>query len=163
MKVKIREAKIEDYDSLLPLFREVHEFHVFRRPDLYIENPVPVEREEFISQIDDHKQHVFVAHEGAEMYAFVVMSEEEVTANSFVKARKVLVVNSLGVSGDHRGKGIGKMMMEFALEYGKKLEVDSVELGVSESNQSAIRFYEAVGLTTKSRKMEFRFFREDKD
>lgn len=33
--------------------------------------------------------------------------------------------------------------------------MDSIELGVSEKNTSAIGFYESIGMTTKSRKMEF--------
>lgn len=154
--MKIREADIEDYESLLPLFRQVHDLHVFERPDLYNENPTPVERDFYLNQITDSKQHIFVAYRGIDIYAFVVMREEEVLANSFVKARRILYVNSLCVAEDQRGNGIEKLMMRFVLDYGRKLNVDSVELGVSESNRSAIEFYEAVGLKTKSRRMEFK-------
>lgn len=160
MKLKIREARIEDYDSLLPLFRQVHELHVFERPDIYNENPSPVERDFYLNQITDSKQHIFVAYRGIDIYAVVVMREEEVTANSFVKARKILFVNSLCVAEEQRGNGIGKLMMGFVLDYGRKLNVDSIELGVSESNRSAIQFYESIGLKTKSRRMEFRLFED---
>lgn len=84
------------------------------------------------------------------------MREEEVTANSFVKARDILVIDSLCVAEDIRNQGVGRVMMEFVLEFGRKLNVDSIELGVSESNRSTIRFYESIGFNTKSRKMEFR-------
>ena len=154
--MKIREARIEDYDSLLPLFRQVHELHVFERHDVFIDNPIPVERDFYMNQITDSTQHIFVAYEGVDIYAVVVLKEEEVVANSFVKARKILYVSSLCVAEDQRGNGIGKLMMEFVLDYGRKLDVDSIELGVSESNQSAIQFYESIGLNTKSRRMEFR-------
>ena len=160
MKLKIREARIEDYDSLLPLFRQVHELHVFERPDIYNENPSPVERDFYLNQITDSKQHLFVAYRGIDIYAVVVMREEEVTANSFVKARKILFVNSLCVAEEQRGNGIGKLMMGFVLDYGRKLNVDSIELGVSESNRAAIQFYESIGLKTKSRRMEFRLFED---
>ncbi len=159
--MKIREARIEDYESLLPLFRQVHELHVFERPDVYKENPSPVERDFYLNQIVDSKQHIFVAYRGVDIYA-VVVREEEVTANSFVKARKILYVNSLCVAEEQRGNGLGKLMMEFVLDYGRKLNVDSIELGVSESNQSAVQFYNSIGLKTKSRRMEFRLFEENK-
>ena len=160
MKLKIREARIEDYDSLLPLFRQVHELHVIERPDIYNDNPIPVERDFYLNQIADSMQHIFVAYRGIDIYAVVVMREEEVTANSFVKARKILFVNSLCVAEEQRGNGIGKLMMGFVLDYGRKLNVESIELGVSESNRYAIQFYESIGLKTKSRRMEFRLLED---
>lgn len=160
--MKIREARIEDYESLLPLFRQVHDLHVFERPDVYNQNPSPVERDFYLNQIVDSKQHIFVAYRGIDIYAVVVVKEEDVTANSFVKARKILFVNSLCVAEEQRGNGIGTLMMEFVLDLGRKLDVDSIELGVSESNQSAIQFYDSIGLKTKSRRMEFRLFEENK-
>jgi hypothetical protein len=55
MNIFIRKAKQSDYESLLPLFRQVHEIHVFVRPDLYKENSTPVEQEFFESQLIDGK------------------------------------------------------------------------------------------------------------
>lgn len=98
MDLSIRSAEQNDYDFLLPLFRQVHEFHVFVRPDLYKENSTPVQQEFFESQLIDGKQHVFVATVGDDIVGFVVTKEEEITENSFVKARKALVINSLCVA-----------------------------------------------------------------
>ena len=44
MDISIRSAEQNDYDFLLPLFRQVHEMHVFVGPDLYIENSIPIEQ-----------------------------------------------------------------------------------------------------------------------
>ncbi|GAB6930725.1 hypothetical protein JCM10914A_47080 [Paenibacillus sp. JCM 10914] len=154
MVISIRNANKSDYDSLLPLFRKVHELHVFERPDLYKENPTPVGQEFFESQIDDVKQHIFVAIMGIEIVGIVVMKEEEIIENSFVNARKILYINSLCVDETKRKKGIGKRLLQYVFDFGRSLNVDSVELGVSENNFSAIEFYESIGMTTKSRKME---------
>ncbi|WJH35418.1 hypothetical protein N6H14_05105 [Paenibacillus sp. CC-CFT747] len=43
MNISIRAAQPSNYESLLPLFRQVHDWHVNERPDLYKENPTPVE------------------------------------------------------------------------------------------------------------------------
>ena len=154
MVISIRNANKSDYNSLLPLFRQVHELHVFERPDLYKENSTPVGQEFFESQIDNVKQHIFVATIGIEIVGFVVMKEEEVIENSFVNARKILYINSLCVDETHRKMGIGKRLLQHVFDFGKSLKVNSVELGVSEKNPSAIQFYESIGMTTKSRKME---------
>ncbi|OHX53932.1 acetyltransferase [Planococcus salinarum] len=154
MEIVIRSAAQNDYDLLLPLFRQVHEFHVSVRPDLYKENTAPVERGFFESQLADEKQHVFVAAEGDELVGFVVTQQEAITENSFVNARKVLVINSLCVAEAHRKKGIGVQLMHHVFDLGRRLQVNSIELGVSEENAAAIEFYKSLGMTTKSRRME---------
>jgi len=154
MDISIRNAEQNDYNSLLPLFRQVHEFHVFKRPDLYKENSTPVEQKFFESQLIDAKQHIFVAAIGNDIVGVIVTKEEETAENSFVKARKVLVINSLCVAETHRKKGIGKKLTKYVFDFGRSLRVDSIELGVSEKNTSAIEFYRSIGMTTKSRKME---------
>jgi len=156
MDIFIRTADQDDYEFLLPLFRQVHDLHVFERPDLYKENSTPVGLEFFKNQLIDDKQHIFVATQGVEMIGFVVMKEEEIPENSFVNARKVLFVNSLCVADAKRKKGIGRRLMEYVFDFGRSLKVDSIELGVSEKNQDAIHFYESIGMATKSRRMEFR-------
>jgi diamine N-acetyltransferase len=154
MNISIRNANQNDYESLLPLFKQIHELHVNIRPDLYRENSTPVGQEYFGSQLADVKQAIFVATKGNEIVGFVVTKEEEITENPFVRARKVIVINSLCVAETERKKGIGKILLNYVIDYGKSLNVDSIELGVSEANSSAIEFYESNGMTTKSRKME---------
>lgn len=154
MNISIREAIKSDYDSLLPLFSQVHELHVSERPDLYKENSTPVGQEFFESQLVDPRQNIFVGTIGIEIVGFVVMKEEGVIENSFVNERKILNINSLCVAEIQRNKGVGKSLLQYVFDFGRSLEVDSVELGVSERNPSAIRFYESIGMATKSRKME---------
>ncbi|MCJ7992810.1 GNAT family N-acetyltransferase [Priestia sp. OVS21] len=154
MDVSIRKANKDDYESSLSLFRQIHDLHVCERPDLYRENSTPVSKEFFESQLNDIKQHIFLATIGTEIVGIVVMKEEEIIENSFVKARRVLFINSLCVAQAQRKKGIGKRLMKYVFDFGSSLKVDSIELGVSEKNFSAIEFYESIGMTTKSRKME---------
>ncbi|MCK6206491.1 GNAT family N-acetyltransferase [Bacillus infantis] len=155
MDIQIRNANQSDYESLLPLFRQVHEFHVDVRPDLYKENLAPVERGFFQSQLIDGKHHIFVAVISNEIVGVTVAKEEEVKENTFVKARKILYIKSLCVAEAQRKKGIGKKLTEYIFDLGRSLQVDSIELGVSEENASAIEFYRSIGMTTRSRKMEF--------
>jgi diamine N-acetyltransferase len=154
MNISIRNANQNDYESLLPLFKQVHELHVCKRPDLYKNNSTPVAQEYFERQIVDAKQHILVATIGYEIVGFVVMKEEEITENTFVKARNVLLIDSLCVAETHRKKGIGRRILQYVFDFGRILKVDSIELGVIETNFSAIEFYESNGMTTKSRKME---------
>ncbi|UPM55476.1 GNAT family N-acetyltransferase [Gottfriedia acidiceleris] len=156
MEISIRNANQKDYESLLPLFRQVHDLHVSERPDLYKENSTPVGEEEFNNQLKDDKQHILVATFSTEIVGVAVLKEEELPENSFINARKILLVNSLCVDDVSRKKGIGRKLMQSVIDFAKELNVDSIELGVSESNQNAFHFYESIGMATKNRKMEFR-------
>ncbi|MGP4075832.1 GNAT family N-acetyltransferase [Halobacillus sp. K22] len=156
MEIIIRKAKKSDYDPLLPLFKQIHELHVSIRPDVYKENSTPVEPELFESQLNDDQQHIFVAEKGQDLVGVIVTEEEEITENSFVKARKVLVIHSLCVAENYRKQGIGQKLTEYVFDFGRHLSVDSIELGVTEKNSSAIEFYKSIGMTTKSRKMELK-------
>ncbi|WP_308639418.1 GNAT family N-acetyltransferase [Paenibacillus silvisoli] len=156
MEIAIRSAKQEDYEALLPLFWQVHHVHVVERPDLYKVNAAPVGEELFQRQLEDDQHHLFVAVLGDAIVGVVVARVDETIENSFVNARKVLLVDSLCVADTVRKKGIGRKLMQHVFELANALNVDSVELGVSETNQQALRFYESIGMTTKSRKMELR-------
>lgn len=157
MEFSIRKATKEDYESVSFLFRQVHELHVSERPDLYKENSTPVTQETFNSQLDDEKQHIFVATIEKEIVGVIVMEEVNIAENPFVNERKILLINSICTATAHQKKGIGKRMMKYAFDFGKNLNADSIELNVLENNQNAIEFYQSIGMTTKSRKMEFRF------
>lgn len=54
----------------------------------------------------------------------------------------------------HRKKGIGIKLTNYVFDYRRSLKVDSIELGVSEENTSAIEFYRSIGMTIKGIKME---------
>ncbi|MHC0038804.1 GNAT family N-acetyltransferase [Pseudoneobacillus sp. C159] len=155
MDIAIRNANRSDYESLLPLFRQVHDLHVQERPDVYKENSNPVDQMFFQSQLDDVKQHIIVATIENNIVGMAVLKEEEIVENSFVNARKILLVASLCVDETHRMKGIGRSLLQYVFDFGKSLKVDSIELGVLEKNSSAIEFYESIGMVTKSRRMEF--------
>ncbi|RDY71321.1 GNAT family N-acetyltransferase [Halobacillus trueperi] len=155
--INSEKAEQNDYESLLPLFKQVHEFHVFARPDLYVQNSTPVEQEFFESQLMDGKHHIFAAAKGIDIVGVIVTKEEEIIENSFVKASKVLFINSLCVAETHRKNRDRKKLTTYVFDFGRSLGVDSIELGVSEENTSAIDYYRSMGMTTKSRKMEIPF------
>jgi diamine N-acetyltransferase len=163
MSIAIRKATKSDYQSLLPLFRQVHEFHVHERPDIYKENSNPVDQMYFESQLDDVNQHIMVATIENDIVGVAVLKEEDIAENSFVNARKVLVVASLCVDESQRKRGIGRRLLQYVFDFGKGLKVDSVELGVIENNTTAIKFYESLGMATKSRRMELLFDHSKED
>lgn len=58
-----------------------------------------------------------------------------------------LLVDSLAVTEDMRGKGIGKELMEFVVDFARKKGYRQVKLHVIDSNEKAKRFYERLGFS----------------
>ena len=58
---------------------------------------------------------------------------------------KILLVNDLFVDPDNRNMGVGKALMDAALECGKIAGASSVELETEIDNRSAQRLYESLG------------------
>lgn len=64
---------------------------------------------------------------------------------------KILLVNDLFVDPDNRNMGVGKALMNAALECGKMGEASAVELETEVDNISAQRLYESLGFERDTR------------
>ena len=64
---------------------------------------------------------------------------------------KILLVNDLFVDPDNRNMGVGKALMNAALECGKIGEASAVELETEVDNISAQRLYESLGYKRDTR------------
>lgn len=53
----------------------------------------------------------------------------------------------MGVHADHRGRGIGSLLLHAVIARTRELGLEKIELGVYASNEPAIRLYRSVGFT----------------
>ncbi|RMH81434.1 MAG: GNAT family N-acetyltransferase [Acidobacteria bacterium] len=67
------------------------------------------------------------------------------------EGKVVGALHELVVLPEYRGKGIGKKLVEKALEYFKDRGLDTVELWVGDQNKQAIEFYKSLGFQEKDR------------
>ncbi len=58
---------------------------------------------------------------------------------------KRLLIEAVRVDGEYRGKGIGKQMMEWAIERAKNAGCATVQLTTNNDRKDAHRFYENLG------------------
>ena len=60
---------------------------------------------------------------------------------------QVLNIANLGVSPEHRQKGYGKQIMQYAMQTLKEQDTEFARLRVHAENEKAIRLYESFGMT----------------
>ncbi|MGR3763111.1 N-acetyltransferase family protein [Rossellomorea sp. NS-SX7] len=148
----MREATKSDYEVVHHIQRQVHEFHTKERPDHYKMADATLDKEYFNNLIDGENTKVFLL-EGDQPIAYTIITIKHTEARPILIPKKVVYMDDFGVDRQYRGKGMGKIFFGKIVEFAKTIEADSLELGVWEFNENAIKFYESMNLKTKMRRM----------
>ncbi|RBP04457.1 GNAT family N-acetyltransferase [Rossellomorea aquimaris] len=153
MDIHIREATKSDYEVVQGIQRQVHEMHTKERPDHYKMADTTLDKEYFNHLIEGENTKVFLLEEGPPI-AYTILTIKHTEERPILIPKKVVYMDDFGVDYKYRGKGLGRVFFEKIVEYAKNIEADSLELGVWEFNENAIKFYESMNLKTKMRRME---------
>lgn len=147
---------MKDYTELNALVSEVHKLHVKNRPDVYVDVDTPLGKEYLQEILNSSDTKVFVVEN---------MNNKELLAYSIVRIManrniQILIPMALAYIEDfcvkvsQKKKGIGKLLFEYVKDYAKSQGALSLQLIVWEFNKNAIKFYEAMGMSTRNRRME---------
>ncbi len=152
--MNIRLATEKDVDRLQDLLFDVQNLHAEGRPDVFIKNSRKYTHQKVREIIACPSSPVFVGEiEGVVMaYAFCEIQDQTGTNN--LKNLKTLYLDDLCVDEKYRGKGYGKEIYAFVRDYAKKQGCYHLTLNVWRLNQSAVRFYERLGMQILKSTME---------
>ena len=132
--VTIRQAVFADVECIAPLFDDYRQFYE-KSSDLQAARSFLAER------FNHGESIVFIAEENH----FPVGFTQLYPSFSSVSLRRVFILNDLFVASSHRGKGVGAMLLQAAVEYSRSLDAVRVSLNTDIKNTSAQRMYEAEG------------------
>lgn len=152
--MKIRRAVFDDLEKINKLLKQVLEIHHSIRPDIFKGNVKKYTDEELLEIIADSKRPIFVADDDGDVigYAFCIFQEHK--NNNILTDIKTLYIDDLCVDENIRGKSVGKSLYQYILEFAKESDCYNVTLNVWSGNDSALRFYEKMGLTPQKVGME---------
>ena len=147
----IRIAKLEDYEVIEALAKDVQKMHIKWRPDIYTleSNMIP---KEFFKPIVDNKT-MYVAEEDNKVKGFIMYTEKEYNIDNQVQ-RITYAIDAIAVDKQYRGQGIGTKLIDKIKEIAKDNNVDAIELQVNAKNIAAKAMYEKYGFSDKSINME---------
>lgn len=155
MQVVTRRALEQDVERLAELFVAFHNFHAEGVPGyLRPVGPPDGELREAVRRIlADSEAAVFLAEVGEAVVGFAEIYIKENPGGPAVVARKYGLLQSLFVTGERRGAGIGSRLVAAAHAWALERGATEVSLDTWEFPAGPQRFYESLGYTTARRQL----------
>ena len=152
--MKIRFAEKEDIDGINSLLYQVLELHHKGRPDLFYGGVKKYTDEEILGILEDPRTPVFVAVEDGKILGYAFCMFTEVKGSHILKDVKTLYLDDLCVDEACRGKHVGKTLYQHVLSFAKENGCYNLTLNVWSCNESAMGFYEKMGLVPQNTVLE---------
>ena len=149
--IHIRTAKLEDYNAVESIMKQVHQLHVHWRPDVYRQQETILSLEEFEQAINE--QAFFVAEREGRIVGILGLMYRHVETPVHV-TKDIIFIDSMAVEEQYRGKGIGHAFFDFLKKLKEEKGYDAIELQVNAKNQAAYTMYKNYGFKEKSINME---------
>lgn len=148
INTEIREAEIEDLDTLKVFEQEVIRFERQFAPNL---KKGPIEYYDLINLIQRKDAHVIVATISGKIigsgYALIKNSKP------FKKPKQHVYLGFMFVSPKFRGRGVNGKIIDSLTDWGKKRNLTEVQLDVYAENESALNAYKKRGFKPDLLKM----------
>ncbi len=152
--MEIRFAQMEDVAGIIALLKQVGNVHHLGRPDIFRSNAQKYGASQVIAMLNQSSAPIFVAVEDKQVvgYGFCQLQRHE--NDPVLSDVTSLYIDDLCVDENHRGQGIGKAIYGEIVKYAKMRKCYNITLNVWACNESAMKFYEALGLQPQKIHME---------
>ena len=152
--MEIRFACAQDVPDIITLLRQVGRVHHEGRPDLFRSNAQKYSPSQVMELLNDSNRPIFVAVEGDKVLGYGFCMMEYVENHSVLNDRTTLYIDDICVLDTCRGQHIGTKIYHEILRYAKERGCYNVTLNVWSCNESAMKFYESLGMKPQKVGME---------
>ena len=149
----IREAYVSDFNAILNLENQVFQIHLNARPDM-IKTKIPFNQDHFEKCLQDENKKIFIFEENGNILGYCITQKLEYKDHHLFYDMKILEINDMCVNENARGKNIGRQLFNRAKDYAKEIGAVRLELTVWGFNKNARQFYEHLGMTERTSRME---------
>ena len=153
--MKVRMAQEKDIARIHSLLAQVAMVHHKGRPDLFKPGKSKYTDEELKDLLQDSNRPILAAvddNDCMQGYAFCIFQQYK--DHNIITDIKTLYIDDLCVDETMRGKHIGKLLYNAALDYAREHGCYNLTLNVWSCNESAMKFYESCGLKPQKVGME---------
>ena len=152
--MQIRLAIPEDVPGILELLRQVGQVHHQGRPDIFRADAQKFGPSQVLSMLDKPETPILVAVEGNKVLGYCFCQMKAYYRDTVINDHTTCYIDDLCVDEDCRGQHIGQALYHAAYAYAKERGCRSVTLNVWCCNESAMKFYEKLGLKPQKVGME---------
>ena len=153
--MKVRMATEKDIERIHSLLSQVAMVHHKGRPDLFKYGERKYTDEELKEILHDENRPILAAADDSDClqgYAFCVFQQYK--NHNIMTDIKTLYIDDLCVDEKMRGKHIGKMLYDAAVDFAREHGCYNLTLNVWSCNESAMKFYRSCGLKEQKVGME---------
>ena len=155
----IRRAEIADIPHILRLLRQVCNVHQDIRPEIFRRDGVKYTENDLKALLLDENRPVWCAVEGENFLGYCFCQWEEYQGSTVMTDRRELYIDDLCVDEICRGQGVATALYRHVTAAAKAAGAAFITLNVWTGNDSAMRFYEKMGM--KPRKITMDMALED--
>jgi len=153
-QIKIRLAVPDDIEQIRRLNEEFWQYNAALMPYYFQAGHDSGEYPQ--NMINGVSSDLIVATDGGAIVGLACLMEDKTMPYSAIVQHKFTHVNDLYIIQSHRGKGIGKMLMNVVKEWSKARGHDYIDLTVLEGNSRALEFYLDFGFEVTERILKYR-------
>ena len=154
--MEIRLANNSDIPGMIELLKQVGEVHHQIRPDLFRAGAQKYSVSDLEELLKDESRPIFVGIEDGRMLGYCFCILEETSDHPVLEDEKTLYIDDLCVDENCRGKHVGQHLYNHACHFAREQGCQTVTLNVWCGNNSAMAFYEKMGLKPRKIYMETR-------
>ena len=152
--MEIRFAIVEDVPGILELLRQVGLVHHRGRPDIFRSDAQKYSASQVLALMRQSDTPIFVAVEDGKVLGYSFCQIKTYHRDSVIVDHTTCYIDDLCVDENCRGKHIGRQLYETVCRYAKGRKCRSVTLNVWSCNESAMKFYESLGMKPQKIGME---------
>jgi phosphinothricin acetyltransferase len=135
--ILVRTATVHDLPAMLVIYNDI----ILNTTAVYDYEPHIIEmRQQWFATKQEQGFPVFVAEDNGAIVGFSSFGTFR-TWTGF----KHTVENSIYVSAEHRGKGIGKLLLPPLIDAAKELKLHAIVAGIDATNMTSIKLHEKFG------------------
>ena len=154
-QTEIRRADARDIPGIMNLLVQVDLVHHAIRPDLFKGPATKYTEEELKALLADDSTPVFVcADESGQVLGHCFCVFKQLKSDNVLTDIKSLYIDDLCVDSQARGRGVGKILYDYALGFAKSIGCHNLTLHVWDKNPGARAFYEKMGMGVQQTTME---------
>ncbi len=140
--------------GLIHLLKQVGQVHHDIRPDIFPAGTQKYDEAQLAALLTDETHPVFVALKGSTVVGHCFCQICPYPASRCSVPHTELYIDDLCVDEDHRSMGIATALYRHVQAFAAENGIQHITLSVWQGNDSALRFYEKMGMTPRKITME---------